>query len=96
MEVLKKLPLGHGLPYDIIHIRTDDPTPSRTLLLLRPPFSIVLGFPRLGIFDNGQTIFPAQVIRNCLHFVIVLGSTVVLDAVHKGNRIQHKMTMKMV
>lgn len=53
MEALKELPLGHGLPDDLIYIATDQPPPSGALLLFGSPFAVLLGFS--GVASPGAT-----------------------------------------
>ena len=96
MKILKELPLCHGLTQGIIHITSDDSPPCGALLLLGSPFSVLLRFSGLWIFNDGQAILPAQLVRCSLHIVVVLGRTKILDAIYKGNRVQHKMVMQMI
>lgn len=63
VEVVKKLAFRHGLADNLINIGTNDTPPCRTLLLLSPPFAIVLTLSGLGMFNDRKAKFPAKGIR---------------------------------
>ena len=67
----------------IDYIKTHHPADKR-LFLLGTPFAVLLAPALLRLLDHRQSVFPAKLIGNRLHFVIVLSGTVVFDAVHKG------------
>ena len=50
----------------------------------------------LRVFDHRQSVFPAKLVGNRLHFVIVLACAVVFDAVRKGNCVDDKVIVQMI
>ena len=84
------------MPYRLVNVCTDQPTPSGALFLLGTPFAVLLASALLRVFDHRQPVFPAKRIGNRLHLVVVLSGAVIFDAVRKGNRVQHKMIVQMV
>ena len=56
----------------------------------------MLGFSPLGIFNDGQPIFPAQSVRFPLHIEIILFRAMVFDSIYKGNRIENEMVVQMI
>ena len=50
----------------------------------------------LRVFDYRQSVFPAKLVGNRLHFVIVLACAVVFDAVRKGNCVDDKVIVQMI
>ena len=48
------------------------------------------------MFDDRQSVFPAKLVGNRLHFMVVLSGAVVLDAVRKGNCVDDKVIVQMI
>ena len=84
------------MPYRLVNVCTDQPTPSGTLFLLGTPFAVLLALTLLWMLDHRQSVFPAKLIGNRLHFVIVLSGTVVFDAVRKGYGVDDKVIVQMI
>ena len=95
-QSVKKLPLGHGLPYRLVNVCTDQPSPSGALFLLGTPFAVLLAPSLLRMRDHRQTVFPAKLVGNRLHLVIVLSGTVIFDAVCKGYGVDDKVIVQMI
>ena len=94
--MIKKLPFRHRLADGSIHIGFDEGEIGGAAFLLGPPFPVVLGFSPLGIFNDGQPIFPAQSVRFSLHIEIILVRAMVFDSIYKGNRIENEMVVQMI
>ena len=96
MQSVKKLPLGHGLPYRLVNVAADQSSPSGALFLLGTPFAVLLTSTLLRLLDHRQSVFPAKLVGNRLHLVIILFGAVVLDAVRKGNCVDDKVIVQMI
>ena len=79
----------------IDYIKTHHPAAKR-LFLLGTPFAVLLAPALLRLLDHRQSVFPAKLIGNRLHFVIVLSGTVVFDAVRKGYGVDDKVIVQMI
>ena len=95
-QSVKELPLGHGLPYRLVNVCTDQSPPSGSLFLLGTPFSVLLAPALLRVFDHRQPVFPAKRIGNRLHIVVVLSGAVVFDTVRKGYGVDDKVIVQMI
>ena len=79
----------------IDYIKTHHPAAKR-LFLLGTPLAVLLAPALLRLLDHRQSVFPAKLIGNRLHFVIVLSGTVVFDAVRKGYGVDDKVIVQMI
>ena len=95
-QSVKKLPFGHSLPYRLVNVGADQPTPSGALFLLGTPFAVLLALTLLRLLDHRQSVFPAKLVGNRLHLVIVLLGAVVFDAVRKGYGVDDKVIVQMI
>ena len=86
--MIKKLPFRHRLADGSIHIGFDEGEIGGAAFLLGPPFPVVLGFSPLGVLNDRKPILAAHPVGFPLHIEIILLGTMVLDAVHEGNRVQ--------
>ena len=93
---MKKLPLRHRAPDGSIYVAFYQAAPCGAAFLFRPPFPVMLGFPALRVFNDGQPIFPAKPVGFFLHIIVILFAAVKLDPVNKRNGIQDKVVVQMV
>ena len=84
------------MPYRLVNVAANQSSPSGALLLLGTPFAVLLATALLWVFDHRQPVFPAKLIGNCLHFVVVLAGAVVFDAVRKGYGVDDKVVVQMI
>ena len=82
--------------YRLVNVATDQPTPSGALFLLGTPFAVLLAPALLRLLDYRQPVFPAKLVGNRLHFVVILSGAVVFDAVHKGYGVDDKVVVQMI
>ena len=88
LEGMKKLPFRHGLAKSSVYVPFDEGAPGGFTLLFRLVLGIVLGFSRLGILQDRQTILPAQGVGYFPHGPVIPAAAVKLLAVHKGHGVE--------
>ena len=91
----EKVPLGDGGSNCLVDVRPEAPSEGRTAFLLCLPFSVAFRFP-LRLFYYRQIVLPAKLIRINLHIPVILCRSVKLFPIHKRNRIQNEVGMKVV
>src|SRR5699024_7924976 len=80
----------------LIHILPNNTVVGWPAFLLRPPLAIRCGLSRLRMFDYRQTILLTKAVRDGTHIPIVLIGSVIPFSICVGNRVDHKMIMKMM
>lgn len=95
LHSLLKILLGGGGQNGTVNVGADDAAQGGFALFFGGPFAVGLA-PAFGIPNYGQAILFAERVRHSLHFLIILFGAVVLDAVHKGHRVDDKVGMQMV
>ena len=95
-QVIKKLPFRHRLADGSVHIGFDEGKVGGAAFLLGPPFPVVLGFAALGVFNDGQAVFPAQPVGFPLHGKVILFAAVILDPVNQRHGIDDKMVVQVM
>ena len=84
------------MPYRLVNVTADQPAPSGALFLFGTPFSVLLAPTLLRLLNHGQPVFPAKLVRNRLHLMVVLSGAVVFDAVCKGYGVDDKVIVQMI
>ena len=91
-----KLLFADAFPDQLVDFAADQATPCGALLLLGPPFPVVLGFAALGVFNDGQAVFPAQPVGFPLHGKVVLFAAVILDPVNERHGVDDKVVVQVM
>lgn len=76
-----------------VHIPAYLPIPRWLSLLFGLPGIIAHGAALLRVLNDGQTVFPAKLVRGLPHKGIGAFAVVVFLPVHKRDGVQHKMVM---